>query len=39
MTFGKKTKRLGFGERLSGVVIDRGDIVYTYRGRDRVVRV
>lgn len=39
MTFSSKTKRVGYGENLRGVIDKNGDFVFAYTGRDKIVRV
>ncbi len=38
MTFSAKTKRLGYGTGIKGVIGKNGEIIFAYTGRDGVVR-
>ena len=39
MTFSAKTKRLGYGTNIKGVIGKNGEIVFAYNGRDGIVRI
>ena len=39
MTFSSKTKRVGYGESLRGVIDSNGNYIFAYTGRDKIVRI